>query len=188
MAQSRAELDTIVAAAVAHNDSVVTPGADKRIERRRRIFVRRVGLADLDRTPLPRSEADIAVSAEKGPVYSVGQFGIVLSVAGRHRNVDAGFKLVDEVKVVHGEALETTDAQIRNVGRDVRHPAEISDRRRTVGGNWARLCILCRRIQRNVELAIGGDLATRGVERDVLARLALEEPVAVAVDVAQSGY
>src|SRR5262245_18691492 len=120
MAQSRAELNTIIAAGVAHNDSVVTPSADKRIERRRRIFVRGVGLADLDGAPLPRGEPDIAVSAEQGPVYSIAQFGIVLSGAGRYRNVDPSFKLVDEVKVMHGEALETADAQIRNVGRDVR--------------------------------------------------------------------
>src|SRR5262245_39575587 len=82
---------------------------------------------------------------------------------------------------MQGETLETTRAQIRNVGRNVRHPAEISDRRSTVWGNWTRLGILRRPVERNVELSVKRDLSTVSIKREIFARLVFEESVAAAI-------
>src|SRR5262249_28012443 len=95
--------------------------------------------------------------------------------------VDTSFELIDKIKVVHGESLETTRAQIRNVGRNVRHPAEISNRRGTVWGNWPRLGILRRPVERNVELSVKRDLSAVRIKREIFARLVFEEPVAAAI-------
>ena len=82
-----------------------------------------------------------------------------------------------------GNPLESAYAQIRNVGRDIRHPAEIADRhvalRLSCQGPAG---ILGRRVERDVELAISGNLAARRVERQRLAGFAFEEPVPVFVE------
>src|SRR5262249_122432 len=96
--------------------------------------------------------------------------------------------LIDEIKVMQGETLETTRTQIRNVGRNVRHPAEISDRRSTVWRNWTRFRILRRPIERNVELSVKRDLSAVGIKREIFANLVFEESVAAAiVDIPSSG-
>src|ERR1700728_1627676 len=117
MRNARAEFDAVVAASVTHDNRVVAPLAGERVKRSRRILVRRVALADLDRTRVRRGEPYPGIAAEQGAVDLVAEIAVRLLIAGRCRNIDAGFQLIDEVHAIHaGDFLESPDAEIRQVG------------------------------------------------------------------------
>ena len=114
----------------------------------------------------------------------VAEIAVGLLVAGRRGNIDARLQLIDEVHAVHaGNLLESAHTEIRQVGRDIRHPAEIAIRQYDsaaaigIGGTAKRASHAFRRaVKRDVEIAVTGDLAARRLECQGITRLVSEVP------------
>ena len=105
-----------------------------------------------------------------------------MSVARKCGNIESGFELIDEAQIGAWQLLEAAHAEIGQVGRDVGHPAEIA--------GWsdnAAVCIsgagkptpnaLRRAVERDVDIAIAGNLAARRFEGQRVALLVPEEPL-----------
>jgi hypothetical protein len=125
------------------------------------------------------------------PNSGVGVFAdlaVGLLQAGRRRNVEADFELIDEVSRKVGENLEAAHAEIGAVRRNRRQPAEITGRERLTSTSKGGVGVdipsegFRRIVDRKVDVAVPRDLAARGVEGKRVAFLVLKKAVAVGVD------
>src|SRR5262249_7777230 len=128
-------------------------------------------------------------AAEEGAVDLIAQIAVRLSVARKGGHVESGFELIDEAPIHAGQLLEAAHAEIGQVRRNIRHPAEIAgrstDATRRPGAAAVYVVEAAEKsgdglgcaVERHVDIAVAGDFAAWRLKRQRVSRLVPEEPL-----------
>ncbi len=131
-----------------------------------------------------RRDADERIAIEQRAVDLIGEVAVGLFQARRRRNVEADFELVDEMQVFRrwaafgnrGRRSKTGSSRCPAASRNCRRDFDAAAAHGIGRAGKPARDALRRAIERHVDIAVAGDLATGRFEGERIAGLVLEEP------------